>query len=298
MIYTGSCSWIYKGKAFSEFYPPQIKTSEGRLRYYSSHFRTVEVDATYYAIPPKRTVDCWIERTPPDFIFHIKVYGALTGHSIEPRRLPVEVLRDIPVSERNKKYIFIREQNILKTIADIFKEVIERLRLANKLGIIVFQYPPWFKYESRNIDYILFCKEIMKGFKIGIEFRHGSWFQENIYKSVLKFLDENGLIYITADEPQFNSISSVPFKPALTGDTAYFRLHGRNRENWFKKGIDATYRYDYYYSDDEIAGFIEAGLNLNKTAKDVFIMFNNCHAGAAMKNALRLADFLNQNKLF
>ena len=54
MIRVGTCSWTEKSLIQSgEFYPKGMKTAEDRLRYYSEHFDTVEVDSTYYAIPAK-----------------------------------------------------------------------------------------------------------------------------------------------------------------------------------------------------------------------------------------------------
>ena len=49
------------------FYPKGAKPSD-YLSYYSRHFRTVEIDATYYAIPSRRTVEGWVGKTPDDFL--------------------------------------------------------------------------------------------------------------------------------------------------------------------------------------------------------------------------------------
>ena len=64
--------------------PDEAKSAEARLRYYAAHFDTVEVDSTYYAIPEQRTAWLWDVRTPGSFTFHVKAYGALTGHAIDP----------------------------------------------------------------------------------------------------------------------------------------------------------------------------------------------------------------------
>jgi uncharacterized protein YecE (DUF72 family) len=52
------------------------------------------------------------------------------------------------------------------------------------------------------------------------------------------------LTYITADEPQYDSLATVPFLPDVTTDIAYFRFHGRNKGNWLKKGVETSKRYD------------------------------------------------------
>ncbi|MCX8028208.1 MAG: DUF72 domain-containing protein, partial [Thermodesulfovibrionales bacterium] len=67
MIHIGLCSWTEKTLIESgEFYPKDIKTSEARLRYYSNHFKTVEVDSTYYSLPSERNSFLWSQRTPQD----------------------------------------------------------------------------------------------------------------------------------------------------------------------------------------------------------------------------------------
>ena len=92
MIRTGTCSWTEKTLIQSgQFYPPDAKTAEARLRFYAAHFDTVEVDSTYYAIPDAKTAWLWDMRTQDNFTFHIKAYGALTGHGVDPRSLPKDV---------------------------------------------------------------------------------------------------------------------------------------------------------------------------------------------------------------
>ena len=56
--------------------------------------------------------------------------------------------------------------------------------------------------------------------------------------------------------PQYDNLATVPFIPNATTDIAYFRFHGRNKENWLKKGIETSLRYAYLYSDDELKEFI------------------------------------------
>ena len=57
------------------FYPKGADTAEERLRFYASQFPVVEVDATYYVLPNKRSAQSWAERTPKDFVFDIKAHA-------------------------------------------------------------------------------------------------------------------------------------------------------------------------------------------------------------------------------
>lgn len=297
MITVGTCSWTEKTLIQSgEFYPKDIRTAEGRLRYYAHYFNTVEVDSTYYAIPDRRNTYLWVERTPEDFIFHIKVYGALTGHGIEPKTLPRDIFNLLPEKDKSESRIYIKETSILKVIAERLIDSLKPLSKSSKLGLMVFQFPPWFQYRTSNLDYILICKELMDGLPVAIEFRHGSWLELDRQNSVFHFLRKYQLTYITADEPQYGNLATIPFIPQVTTDTAYFRFHGRNKENWLKKGIEATLRFSYLYSDDELKEFIDPIYNISKHAKSTYVMFNNCHGGFAIKNALRLRELMKEKK--
>ncbi|MBE0426876.1 MAG: DUF72 domain-containing protein [Nitrospirae bacterium] len=175
MIRIGTCSWTEKTLIQSgEFYPRTVGTAEDRLRYYSINFETVEVDSTYYAIPDMKNTSLWVNRTPENFIFHIKVYGALTGHGIDPKTLPKDIFNLLSEKDRAEKRVYIKQSLILKVIAERFRESLHPLQRSHKLGILVFQYPPWFHYGTKNMDYMLLCKELMQSIPMAVEFRHGS----------------------------------------------------------------------------------------------------------------------------
>ena len=295
MIHVGTCSWTEKTLIQSgEFYPKTVKTAEGRLRYYANSFDTVEVDSSYYAIPDMRNTSLWVERTPEDFIFQIKVYGALTGHRVDPKTLPKDIFNLLQEKDKTEKHVYIREPHLLQVIADRFKEALSPLKRADKLGVIVFQFPPWFYYKAANMDYILNCRELMQGLPVAVEFRHGSWLTSDRLDSLLQFLRKHQLTYITADEPQYGNLATVPFLPNVTSEIAYFRFHGKNSENWLKKGIETSLRFAYLYSDEELKEFVPRIQDVDKKAKVTYAMFNNCHGGFAVKNALRLKEMVKE----
>ena len=130
---------------------------------------------------------------------------------------------------------------------------------------------------------------------MGVEFRHGSWLTADKKDIVFKFLQEHKITYIGADEPQYGNLATVPFIPRVTTDIAYYRFHGRNKENWLKKGIATTLRYAYLYGDEELKKFIPALRDSNKKAKVTYAMFNNCHGGFAVKNALRIRELIKED---
>jgi uncharacterized protein YecE (DUF72 family) len=293
MIRIGTCSWTEKSLLQSgQFYPKQVKTAEERLRYYAAQFNTVEIDATYYAIPDKKMAWLWDVRTPDSFTFHIKAYGALTGHGINPKTLPPSLKGLLPVKAEREQLVMVKEPQALEALASAMLDALTPLSTAGKIGLMVFQYPRWFTYTGANLDYILYCKELMKGLRVGVEFRHGSWFGDERAKEIFKFLRSNGLAYIVADEPQYGNLATIPFLPAVTSDISYFRFHGRNNENWLKKGIETSQRYAYEYSDEELRDFVSPLVEAGKKAKTTYAMFNNCYTGYAVRNALRMKQLL------
>ena len=293
MIRVGTCSWTEKSLIQSkEFYPKGVNTAEERLRYYADRFDVVEVDSSFYAIPSENTVSLWLERTPPGFTFHIKAFALLTGHSADLKALPPEVRDLLPVESLTTNRVAVKEKEPLEAAFRLFKAVCEPLRLSGKMGIVVFQYPPFVIHKKQNLDYILFCKEMMDGFSMGIEFRHGSWLERNNRDSVFRFLREHQLTYIAADEPQYGTLATVPFVSEVTTDIAYFRFHGRNNETWLKKGVETSLRYDYLYSDRELEEFIPPLSSIDQKAKVTYAMFNNCHGASATRNATKLKEMV------
>jgi uncharacterized protein YecE (DUF72 family) len=99
---------------------------------------------------------------------------------------------------------------------------------------------------------------------------------------------KNNIGYVAVDEPQLRGL----LRPELfnTIDTAYIRLHGRNADKWWDGG---PLRYDYDYSRDELQEWKEKVDKLEDKAKKLFIFFNNCHLGQAVKNAREMMAILN-----
>jgi len=72
-ILVGTTSWTEKTLVESgRFYPPDVHSAEGRLRYYATQFPVVEVDSSYYGLPSERNASLWVERTPDGFVFDVK----------------------------------------------------------------------------------------------------------------------------------------------------------------------------------------------------------------------------------
>src|SRR5207237_3543797 len=118
---------------------------EERLRYYASQFPMVEVDATYYALPNKRTAEAWVERTPKHFVFDIKARALMTGQPTEVTRLPKAIKEDLPAGLKEKTRIYRKDvpSELLDAVFSHFREALEPLVEAGKLGAVFVQFPMW-----------------------------------------------------------------------------------------------------------------------------------------------------------
>jgi len=95
----GTCSWTDRMLIESgRFYSTSRPSAEGTLRYYSSVFPTVEVDSSFYSLPSKRNSELWVDRTPHEFVFHIKGFSLFTTHGTPPQRLPKDIVESLPAS--------------------------------------------------------------------------------------------------------------------------------------------------------------------------------------------------------
>jgi uncharacterized protein YecE (DUF72 family) len=236
------------------FYPTDTKKGK-YLDYYIKYFPTVEINSTYYRIPHPAVMANIEKKTPENFEFIIKVPDTLTHKR-----------KDITEAVRQ------------------FNECIKPMQESGKLKGLLAQFPYSFKFSPVNLDYLKRCREILQPQKLFIEFRHDSWVNRTMYDSFRK----NGIGYVAVDEPPLRGL----LNPDMfnTTDTAYIRLHGRNAEQWWNGG---ALRYDYDYSDEELNEWKKKIEKMKDKAKKLYIFFNNCHLGQAVKNAREMMRKLN-----
>jgi uncharacterized protein YecE (DUF72 family) len=292
-ILIGTASWTDKSLIDSGlFYPPTAKTAEERLRYYASRFALVEVDSSYYALPSARNSMLWADRTPEGFLFNVKAFRLFTQHQTPPAALPKDIRDALGlVDEKNLYYRDIPEE-LLDELWNRFRLAIRPLRDTGKLGVVLFQFPPWFVYRESSLEHILACQQILDGIPLAIEFRNKSWFDDKHRDTVFAFHRQHGLAHVVADEPQ-GFASSIPALWVVTADTAVIRLHGRNAETWDAKGLSsAAERFKYLYSDHELAELAGQVGRLASATNNVHVLFNNNYRDYAQRNALRLRELL------
>src|SRR5207245_139983 len=192
------------------FYPKGASSAEERLRFYASQFPVVEVDATYYAMPNKRTAESWVERTPKDFVFDIKAHALMTGQPTEVARLPKAIREELGSELAEKKRIYRKDMpaELLDAVYAQFREALAPLVGAGKLGAVFVQFPKWV-FPSNEARELILETRARLDLPIAVEFRHGSWFNEKNAERTVKFLQDNKIPYVAVDEPQ-GFKSSVP----------------------------------------------------------------------------------------
>src|SRR5687768_10836168 len=151
----GTASWTDPTMTASGvFYPTGADSAEERLQFYASRFPLVEVDATYYSLPVRRTSELWVERTPPDFTFDIKAHALMTGQPTETKRLPKDLREALPAEIAAKSRIYAKDlpDDLKDNVWAWFSDGLEPLAEAGQLGSILLQYPRWFFTSSENRD--------------------------------------------------------------------------------------------------------------------------------------------------
>lgn len=247
-------------------YPPDLPAAK-MLEFYEQElgFDAVELNFTYYRMPVPKTLETMVRRTGPEFTFVVRSHREMT-HDIwqdEARR----ELRDVAEPFRT------------------FGEGIRPLVESGRLGCVLVQLPVFFYPVPDNFRYLCRMPELLPGVPLVVEFRNRAWLRD----ATFRMLEQAHLGYCVVDEPKLPRL--VPFEPRRTSNIAYFRFHGRNR-NWFRASREE--RYDYLYSQDELAEFIEPVRNMVAGVQRAFLFFNNCHAGSAARNALMMKSMLGQ----
>jgi uncharacterized protein YecE (DUF72 family) len=279
----GTCSWADEALS-KHFYPPKLPAKE-RLAWYSQFFDTVEVDSTYYRLPGESMVQGWADRTPPGFTMHVKAFGLMTRHPVKLEVLPEDLRDAMPVDARGRVDRPPRELR-----AEVFRrflESLEPLRGTGKLGGILFQFPSYVVFKDASLDYLEWARDQLGSDEMLVEFRHRSWLEEDNRADTLSFLERIGAAYVTVDAPRSDTAKNlIPTVPAVTAGTAYVRFHGRNLGTWNKRGGSAAERFDYLYSDEELAEWTGTLKELAGASEQAFVFFNNNASSADPENPL------------
>jgi len=186
-VWIGCSGWSYQD--WREGLYRDVPASRWLQRYVEA-FDTVEVNATFYRLPRRETVEGWVEQTPDGFLFAVKASRYLT----HMRRL-----RDI-------------EAGVAR-----FWEPLEPLRETGRLGPVLWQLPENF---PRDDELLAAALEVLPPARHCFEFRHPSWFAAG----VRRLLEQHGASLALGDDARRELPSARPL-----GEIAYLRLHYGSR---------------------------------------------------------------------
>jgi uncharacterized protein YecE (DUF72 family) len=289
-VRVGTASWTDNTLLASGWYPTSANTADTRLAFYATNFPLVEVDSTYYGPPAEQTSSLWAQRTPPGFVFNIKAFSLLTGH---PTKVSA-IYKDLrPETEKRNLYPGDFEPEVIDQIWERFLAALGPLVEARKLGVLLFQFPPWFTIKRANKQYLLEVAKRCSPLRIAVEFRHSSWFDGDNQDETLDFLRKHRLPLVCVDMPQGHR-SSIPPTLAATSDISVMRFHGHS-DKWTSKDIHE--KFGYLYSSEELADWAPKVAELAQESGETHVLMNNCYSDYAQRNAQELIDLLGTAKV-
>ena len=255
----GPAGWSYADWE-GTVYPPHGSRFD-QLAYLASFFDTIEINSPFYRIPPSTHSRSWIRRTGsnPGFKFTTKVYRGFTHEKA-------------PLDQAEVK---------------AFRDYLEPLAEADKLGALLLQFPWSFKDSPEARVRLVELFEAFDAYPRALEVRHAS-FQTEEFAS---FLEDHNVAFVNVDQPLFHD--SVKPSELVTGPVGYVRFHGRNYEKWFAHE-ESWERYNYLYSKDELSPWVDRIERMAKE-KDTFVITNNHFRGQAIVNAGDLKEALGQD---
>jgi len=307
-IRVGTASWtdptlLQRGV----FYPDGVSTPEDRLRYYTSCFPLVEVDATYYVPPTRAMTAAWAARSPDDFVFDIKAYALMTGHAAETKRMPDWLRRQLPRTLASDARVFAKDLPV-PVVDDLwqrFAGALSPLQDANKLGPVLLQYPRWFSPSRASADSLRAARERLGSLRAAVEFRNPDWVTGRIAERTFALLQELDLTYVIVDAPPGTRSSMPPVARVTTPDLSVVRLHGRRSAAWEATNQVVSERYRYLYDRPELEDWsvriarLTARMRASGSFPDmaharqgVHVVFNNCHANYGTTNADEITALL------
>lgn len=224
-LYVGTSGFSYPDWKGS-FYPVRLATREF-LPFYSSRFRCLEVNNTFYRLPQETTLTRWRDITPDGFVFAVKASRFIT----HIKRLE-EPEATVPV-------------------------FLERIRcLGRKLGPVLFQLPARFPFNGVKLD--AFCKVLDNGVPCTFEFRDPDWFRHetcdilNRHGAAFCIYDFAGTLspdWVTADFAyiRFHGPQTTPYRGGYPPE--FLERWAEKIRRWLKEG-----RAVYVFFDNTMEG--------------------------------------------
>lgn len=242
-ILIGTSGWVYRSWK-GPFYPDNLPNRR-YLAFYAEEFKSTEINSSFYHLPRPDSFSNWAAQVPDDFVFAVKANRFLT-----------HIKRLLDPEEPWQRFLE------------------SAVNLDDHLGPILLQFPPGFKNNAARLEAFFKMAQSAKPrrppIKLVCEFRHESWFNNEIYQ----LLNRYHVAWCIADGAKY------PRKDLVTTDFAYIRYHGRSKmfaSNYSKAVLLKEAR--------AIARYLRDGI-------DVFVYFNNDANCNAVRNARLLKQLL------
>lgn len=231
MHYIGTSGYNYVAW-LDRFYPAKLKRT-AMLSFYAQQFNSVEINYTFYRMPLITSLTKWVAETPVDFKFSFKAPRQIT-HNAELK-------------------------NVLAPCSQFFKLLDGA---ADKLGVVLFQLPPSFKFDAGVFS--AFLQILPSHARVAFEFRHLSWFNDHTFE----LLRAHNVALCVADSETF----TTPL--VRTADFLYMRLRNES------------------YQLDDITKWAAATQALNTSMGDVYVYFKHEDTASGPRFAKQFKDAL------
>lgn len=256
-LFIGTAGWSYKDWS-GPFYPEKMPSGKDQLGYLAEYFDAVEVNSSFYNIPPARNAEGWLRKVSanPRFRFSVKLWQGFTHEDVYPEM----------------------------GVVNLFRDLLQVLQSGGRLGAVLVQFPWSFRKNDANLSKISKILDDFTCFPLAVEIRHKTW----DVKDFIEFLNDRNALFCNIDQPVIGD--SIPPTSYVTGKAAYIRFHGRNYEKWFAASDDPAERYNYLYTEQELAPWVEKIREILEKKIDTYVITNNHWHGKAAHTALMIRN--------
>ena len=241
-------------------YPAGTKSNK-YLDIYAQHFNAVELNSSFYATPGIKAFEGMVKKSEAEVRFAVKVHKSMT-HSRDA---------DTDMYQR-------------------LKESVQPLRDVGMLGPFLVQFPYSFHRTRENRVYLKELLDRLEPFHTAIEFRHGSWDNEQVREAFRK----TNKTFVSVDYPPLYGLPESGLH--ITSDTVYIRMHGRNQKTWWE-GKSAAERHDYQYTPDELRPWVLTIKEQEENISQLYLMMQNTTKGHALENLRMFKDLFAEVEL-
>lgn len=229
------------------------------LRFVAEYVDLIEIDTTFYRVPPRKMVQSWCDRTADlaNFRFTAKLNRQVT-----------------------------HESGFDGAHARDFLETMRPLADNGRLAHLLAQFRWDFRDSAEARERLVRIRDAFGGGtpNLTLELRHASW-QEG---EALAFLDGLRVTVANLDYPVARDSFNLPL--CTVGRDAYLRLHGRNAKAWFDKKAGRDETYNYCYNDLELDDIAARAVALARMTRSLTVVANNHYQGKEVLNALELKN--------